>query len=280
MSVLSAKNVIPSNFTIPTIPAVVQRISSMLQDPNTGVREIAAVVAEDAPLAAKVLKIANSAYYGLRERCMSTQHATAVLGVRVLRNVVMQASVIQQFEHLEGTGFDLQAQWKHSILTAQICSFAAKRSKVRLGLTPEELYVCGLLHDIGKVALLDNLKNSYTDVAKMARDKNLPLYVLERSELGFDHTDVGVMIAMRWSLPQAIATAIQFHHGPEDSIQRDPIVALVARINQFAHHITSGNLIAATSVFDPQTLRLVGMNANDVEALVQFAERTKAGVEV
>ena len=95
MTIKPGSPVLSQNFAIPTIPSVVQRIQRLLEDPNAGVRDIAAVVAQDAPLAAKVLKIANSSFYGLREKVVSTQHAASVLGVRVLRGVVMQASVIR-----------------------------------------------------------------------------------------------------------------------------------------------------------------------------------------
>src|SRR5205085_316330 len=95
-----AKQLIAKSLSIPTLPIVVQKVEALLRDPKVGTREIGSLVAEDPPLAAKVLKIANSSYYGLREHCVSTEQATAVLGMRVLRNVVTQAAVIKQFEHL------------------------------------------------------------------------------------------------------------------------------------------------------------------------------------
>jgi HD-like signal output (HDOD) protein len=94
MSTLRARQLIAKKISIPTLPSVVAKVQGMLEDPNIGARELGDVVASDAPLAARVLKIANSAYYGLRERCMLPQHATSVLGVRVLRNVITQAAVV------------------------------------------------------------------------------------------------------------------------------------------------------------------------------------------
>ena len=169
---------LPDNFKIPTLPTVVTRIGKVLQDPNVGVREVAGIIAEDASLAAKVLKIANSAYYGLRTPCISTQQAATVLGLRVLRTVIMQASVIRQYDHLAHTGFDVDGLWKSSIATAQACHFIAKRCKRKLELSPEELYVCGLLHNLGQIVLLDNLKERYVDIAKEADAKRLPVNVV------------------------------------------------------------------------------------------------------
>src|SRR5688572_864083 len=149
MTLAVQKNVsLPENFTIPTMPSVVERITRLVENPDVGLKDIAQIVAEDAPLAAKVLKIANSTYYGLRERCISTQQAAAVLGLRVLRNVVTQASVIKQYEHLGNQGIDLDELWRHSIVMAQSCSFLVRRCKNPIDLKPEEAYVCGLLHDL------------------------------------------------------------------------------------------------------------------------------------
>lgn len=174
MSNIRARQLLSNkSITIPTLPAVVQKVQTLLENPNTGAKELGDVVASDAPLAAKVLKIANSAYYGLRERCIAPQHASAVLGVRVLRNVVTQAAVISKYDHLKGSGFDLTALWKHSILVAQACNFLGKRCRATIGLSGDELYVCGLLHDLGQVVLLDCLRADYLAVVDYAREKNL-----------------------------------------------------------------------------------------------------------
>ena len=160
------RNTRPPGLT--TLPAVVQKVQHLLEDPNTGAKELGDVIASDAPLAAKVLKIANSAYYGLRERCIAPQHASAVLGVRVLRNVVTQAAVISKYDHLKGSAFDLNALWKHSILVAQACNFLGKRCRKPTGLSGDELYVCGLLHDLGQVVLLDCMNQDYVDDVQFA----------------------------------------------------------------------------------------------------------------
>ncbi len=281
MSLTTQKNVaLPDNFTIPTMPSVVQRITALVQDPEVGLRDIAAVVTEDAPLAAKVLKIANSTYYGLRERCISTQQAAAVLGVRVLRNVVTQASVIKQYDHLGGQGVDLDDLWRHSIVTAQACAFAVRRCKKPLELKPDEAYVCGLLHDLGQIVLLDNLKQVYVDLVRRSMAENLPLFLLEQQTLGFDHSDVGQKIAVRWALPQAVVRAIAFHHGPAAEIDADPVVALIAKTNAHVEAITAGNLIAATAAFEGPVAARLGLTPSDVNELTTFVQEALKTVEV
>ena len=280
MSTASTKNVqLPENFTIPTMPAVVQRISRLLENPDVGLREIAQVVSEDAPLAAKVLKIANSTYYGLRERCISTHQAAAVLGIRVLKNVVTQASVIQQYDHLKGSGLDLDELWRHSIVVGQASAFMMRRSKRKFDIGADEIYVCGLLHDLGQVVLLDNLKKRYIDLASKARDLNIPLFLVEQQELGFNHADVGARIATRWGLPPAVVQAIAYHHGPEVEVEKDPIVALTARTNTLVQRVSSGNPAAASGVFGGRMGMLLAVGPEDETALIDFVQQALKSVE-
>jgi HD-like signal output (HDOD) protein len=281
MSLAGQRNVtLPDNFTIPTLPTVVTKISKLLQDPNVGLRDVADVVAEDAALAAKVLKIANSAFYGLRTPCISTQQAATVLGLQVLKTVVMQASVINQYDHLANTGFDVDGLWKSSIATAQACHFIAKRCKKKLELGPEELYVCGLLHNLGQIVLLDNLKDHYVGIVKEAELKNLPVQVIELKQLGYDHTDVGCKVAQRWGLPAAVIAAIQFHHGPQDAIDREAVIGLASRTDALVHRVHSGQNGSATPALDGKLLTRLGATIDDAEALVEFVSESLQTVEV
>jgi HD-like signal output (HDOD) protein len=281
MSLAGQRNVtLPDNFSIPTLPTVVHRIGQLLQDPNVGMREVANVVAEDAALAAKVLKIANSAFYGLRTPCISTQQAATVLGLRVLRSVIMQASVIRQYDHLAHSGFDVDGLWKSSIATAQACHFIARRCKKKLEIAPEELYVCGLLHNLGQIVLLDNLKERYIEIAREAELKHMPVHVVELQHLGYDHTDVGHKVATTWGLPPAVVAAIQFHHGPQDAIDREAVIGLAARTDALVHRVHSGQDGRATPAIDGKLLSRLGATVDDAAALVEFVSESLQTVEI
>lgn len=281
MSTVSQKPIpLPETLTIPTMPAIIQRVTTLLQDPNVGLRDIALVVTEDAPLAAKALKIANSTYYGLRERCMSAQAAAAVLGVRVLKNVVMQASVIKQFDHLSGQGVDLNEMWKHSIVTAQACAFIARRAKVRLEITSEDAYACGLLHDLGEIVLLDNYKQRYIHICNQARSSNLPLFVVEQQALGFTHADVGGRIAQRWGLPAPVVRAVSFHHAFESDAVTDPVVGLIARVNVIVERVAGGNVGGASGLLGGKVATLLGVQHEDETALIDFVRTALQSVEI
>jgi HD-like signal output (HDOD) protein len=188
--------------------------------------------------------------------------------------------VVGKYEHLKETGFDLTAQWKHSILVAQACHGFGRRSKARLGLAPDELYVCGLLHDLGKVVLLDCLRQDYVDVVKDATQRNVPVHVAEEERLGFTHTDVGQIVAQQWSLPPQIEHAIQHHHAAREVLESDPVVALVASVDALVHRVVEGNRNAAATAIDARMAKVLGVAPTDVTGMVEFVEKARGTIVV
>lgn len=260
---------LPANLVIPTLPSVVLKINELLADPDRGMREIGEIVAQDAPLCAKVLRIANSSYYGMHQPCVSAEQACSMLGVKVLKNVVMQVAVIKHYDHLNDSGFDMNELWSHAIKTAQACSFLAQRSRARLPIGPDDFYTCGLLHDLGQVVLLDGMGESYVRLLKTAAERNLPRYVAETRVLGYNHTELGALIAERWSLPDPVCNAIRGHHGPREAVEGDPVTSLVANANLLVERLGEGKLNAAANVFDADTTRFLGLNGQDVIDLIE-----------
>jgi putative nucleotidyltransferase with HDIG domain len=267
-----AKQLASKSLTIPTLPEVIHKMREMIADPKSGAADIGRLVGQDPPLAAKVLKIANSAYYGLAQRTVSTEQACTVLGLRVLRNVVTQAAVMTRYEHLGGRGLDLDALWRHSQLVAQVSHQLARAARAHLGLTPEELQACGLLHDLGKVVLLESLDDEYASVLDLARAQGLPVHVAEKRVLGFDHTDVGALVAVQWGLPTAVAAVIQYHHGPREAVAANPAVALVANANLLVQRTEAGNLVAAAGTLDHDTQRFLGLDGAAVTGAVELLQ--------
>jgi putative nucleotidyltransferase with HDIG domain len=193
-------------------------------------------VGSDPALAARVLATANSSFYGLQEPVHSAEQAATVIGVRSLRNLALQASLAQRYAHLDGRGeCDLVELWEHSERCAQLAQLLGAASRRDLELAPDEFYTCGLLHDIGKVALLESLGEEYVELVREARCARVPLHVRELELLEFTHVDVGALIAARWNLPPAVALSIAYHHGPNERVLEYPVVAVVALADQLAY---------------------------------------------
>lgn len=213
---------------IPSLPGVVARLQSMLADPETGLAEIGAVIATDPPLAARILRTANSAVFGLREPVQTIQRAASVLGVASLRNIVLQVCLLDAFRHLaDDDRSNLERLWRHSIacaLTAQELGFRARTRLVE----PYDAYTCALLHDLGKLILFEASRESYARIVLAAGGQGVSTHELEQERLGISHTEVGAALAREWSLPDEIVQSIRLHHAPRRELLLAPMAALVA----------------------------------------------------
>lgn len=280
MTSARAKHLITNNVPMPTLPAIVRRVGELLENPASGPREIGALVAEDPTLAARVLKIANSGYYGQSEPCLSTAQASDLLGVRVLRNVVTQAAVISRFDHIEDHARALAELWRHSHLTAQVSSFLAQRSRVDLGLSPEEFHACGLLHEIGQIVMLENMGHEYLEVMRHSEADHVPPCLAEEQRFGFNHADVGAMLAVQWGLPAEVVSAVQLHHGPRAAVEQSRPAWLIANANLLAQHAPGGapaDLLGLQGLIDTRTLQSLGLTSEDAVEAFELVSRDLAG---
>ena len=267
---VTAEQLIEGRLTLPTLPHIVAKINALVDDPEVGTREIGMAVNEDAPIAAQVLRIANSAIYGLRTKVLSTEHATAVLGVRQLRSIALQASVIKHFQHVPSSPtFSLEKHWCVSILTGQMCSEMARHCRARIGLAPDEFHVVGLLLDVGRILMLEEFGDEYIALLEDGDSRGLSTHEAENEALGFDHAKVGGLIAAKWGLPASVISAIELHHRPQAELERDPIVNLVAHTSEMAAAIADGDLDRARETFGPRTMRSLGLRDVDVEKTLQ-----------
>ena len=212
--------------SLPTIPAAAQRAMVLARDERASMREIAEVVSHDQALAATVLKVVNSAYYGLRQSVGTLPLALTVLGVREIINLVLGVSVVSAFPtSSDNELFSREALWRAS---AQ-CAHAAKRLAhgVGLGRLASEAFLGGLVHDIGLIVLDEYLHDEFVETLRTAQQKGLELIVAERDRLGTTHASIGAWLAERWAFPEPLVEAIACHHDPEKSSWEPPLTALV-----------------------------------------------------
>ena len=234
---------------IPTLPTILTRINLLLQDPEAGIPDFGDVIDTDPPLAARVLKTANSAFYGHAESVRSTGQAVMTIGTRVLRVLVLQASLLGHYEHLSGSeDLDPDTLWKHSILTGQLAQYLASMIDTPPGLTAESSYTAGLLHDIGKIILLDGLGEDYLGIVHEARTLNAPTFQLETQHLGFDHAYLGGVVARRWGLPGQTVEAIESHHDHEPRTRGNLLIPMLAAVDAAANCIQKDDPGGARSV--------------------------------
>lgn len=190
---------------LPTLPGIVFKLTKMAEDPDTTTEQMGRVISKDHILAAKLLKLVNSAFYGFPQRISSLNSAIILLGFNVIKSLIISASI---FEVMEDQDIEL---WEHSLGCAVASSVLAKR----LGLSePEEVSTAGLIHDIGKVAIKMELPKEYELITQLVLQKKIPRIQAEREILGLDHAEVGGWLAKSWNLPNKLVEPIACHHDP------------------------------------------------------------------
>ncbi|HIJ65569.1 MAG TPA: HDOD domain-containing protein [Candidatus Hydrogenedentes bacterium] len=207
--------------TLPALPRTIQRVRELVHDPESSIDDVADVIAADPAIAAKTLSVANSAAYGFPNRIESLKLAVTLLGVREVYSIVLSTSVVGQFD--KAKNFDYRTFW----LDSTYCATAAKAVAEACGKKRKEgVFSAGLLHDIGRVALLQVVPERYGSIPSGLSDA--ALIAAEEEEFGIAHTEAGYELASQWGLPADIAEAIRFHHRPEMAIQAEVMVAIVA----------------------------------------------------
>jgi putative nucleotidyltransferase with HDIG domain len=221
---------------LPSLPVVVHRLIEVCKDPNATMMMVEKVIAKDQSLTAKVLKLVNSAFFALSSRVSTIHHAAVILGMDALRNMAL---AVCTYDSLAGAHaspyFSRRAFWKHAAavgILAKHLAVAAKYSK------PDEAFVAGLLHDIGKVILDRYFDAEFGRALGLAHTKELPLAQCELEVLGFDHALAGAELARNWNFPPQLVAAIEHHHEPAAG---DALGALVAVADVMAKAWKLGN---------------------------------------
>ncbi|MGW8257267.1 MAG: HDOD domain-containing protein [Thermoguttaceae bacterium] len=211
---------------ISTLPHIAMRIMEVLTTANTAATDIRQVMEADPALSARVLRCVNSSAYGLRSKITNLQQAIVYLGLKQIRNLAMAASVSEMFKKASNIGpYRRLNLWKH-LVSVGIC---ARSIAMRLGfLNFEDMFLAGLLHDIG-VVLEDQHLHQYFELMVRNLDVFKTLSENEQEALGFDHTQLGAAVATKWKFPQEICDPIRHHHHSHEYHAEDEnIVRCVA----------------------------------------------------
>jgi HD-like signal output (HDOD) protein len=258
---------------LPTLPSVFSTVSRMLSDPRTSAVDVGNAVSNDQVIASKILKVANSAFYGLAGRVNTVSHAIAVLGFSSTKNIVLTTSVLSTLNlKTPVEGFNLTAFWKHSAAVGAIAKLVAKEV---LPQKQEEAFVVGLLHDIGKLVLAICVPEDFAKCVNFALNKNCLFLEAENELLGANHTDIAAWVNIRWKLPADFAVVLTNHHkNIKASGEHAGLVAIVkfadvlARGLQFGHACDNSMPVLEDDVWNllkmtPQKLDTILAASND-----------------
>lgn len=221
---------------LPTLPVIINKIISLTENPKTSAADIAKVISKDPSLSAKILSIVNSAFYGFPRKIATVSHAIMILGFSDIKNIALSVSVFDIFKNTKITIKDMEKLWRHSIGVGVCAKHLGKRVKYS---DTEEAFIAGLLHDIGRIALIKYATKEYIKIKELSNKKNIWMTSAEKIILSdFDHTTLGELIAEKWKLPKRLVKSIRYHHEPQktsDSIENmDMLTCLVHAGDVFA----------------------------------------------
>lgn len=224
MSAIDTRQVMAKVKAFPGMPRAATTLLGLLEDPGTTPVQIEEILRQDPGLTANLLKLTNSAYFGLPTQVGSVRQAVMLLGWKRVSQLVMTSCVSGMMDK-PVPGYDLPAGelWGHSIAVSVAAEALVKELDVP---GAQEVYTAGLLHDMGKVVLGTFVKEAISAIEAKAAE-GVPFEVAEQAVLGTDHAEVGAQILRRWSLPAPIVNAVRWHHAPEQATEDSVLVDVV-----------------------------------------------------
>jgi putative nucleotidyltransferase with HDIG domain len=249
--------------TLPPIPQTAQKALAIIRDPATNAADLADILASDQVLAARVLRWANSAYYGMENRIVTVRQAIMILGMNVVQQLVMASSVSDQMNRpLPGYGLERGELWHHALGTAVGAQLISKQHGLKID---QEAYYAGLLCDIGKLIFEKHLCEIEWDKTVWERRSFLEM---ERTSFGIDHAILGSELARHWQLPEELVTAISFHHEPKRAARHQALVAAVHLADISMKVLGIGVGVDGLSYpLEPEALTMLDMSWDDLFAL-------------
>ena len=220
--------------SMPTLPTVALRVLEVTSNPESSANDLMEIIAPDISLTTKILKIANSPFYGLTREISSLQHAVTVLGFKEIRNMVISTVAFESFKNFkQDDRFDIKRFWRHSFC----CGLAAKIIAVELKCTSSELFVAGLIHDIGKLVMYIAFPVEFLKLVDMISPLKLKYTAFEAEKNVFEmaHDEVGMKLLKKWLFPESLITAVGFHHHPLEADKKSPFPIIVHVADILAH---------------------------------------------
>jgi putative nucleotidyltransferase with HDIG domain len=225
ISSMTLDDLVGKTSDLPSLPAAAMAVMRETESADGTAQSVAKQLMQDQALTARVLRLANSAFYGLSRQVVDVPECVVVLGMRTIRNLSLVASTYPWLTRpLRGYELGPDELWRHSLSVAVGSQLVAQH--VRTGKS-EVAFTCGLLHNIGKVLLSVWLEGRLNDLHKQADQEGMTLEEAERRFLGYDHAEAGAHLADRWNLPKPLVDAIRYHHTPELCIPTSVLVDCV-----------------------------------------------------
>lgn len=253
-------------YSLPAKSSIMLEVTKLLDNPDATNADLSKLIGKDQGISSKVLSIANSPLYGLPRKVSTIDFAIMIIGFHDVKNIVVALSMIEAFKEKESKELHQNNFWIHSLMTGN----AAKKLSEDLGFKISgEVFIAGLLHDLGIVVLYRYFKKQFNELVKLAEENKKSISEYEVDLLGFTHSEVGNMLAEKWNLPTALCDAIKYHHQPSLAPANQVVIAIIHLVDYILQKFQIGSYFWDSGInLDEKVLDI--LNFSNIDELDTF----------
>lgn len=211
---LTPADIVAKTGDLPTLPHVATKVMRLVSDPETSAKDLQEAIITDQGMTGQILKIANSAMFGLKREVRTLTHGIMLLGFQTIRSIVMASAAKNMYNKKGAAGFKEKLLWENSIGSALIARAVAEQFE---RLDKEECFIAGLMHNIGKTILNSKFPDQYSAIMAENYNNGTPIHELEQREFGFDHAELGYALLKQWNLSDPLCLSVKHYLNPQDA---------------------------------------------------------------
>jgi putative nucleotidyltransferase with HDIG domain len=219
---------------LPTLPSVYFKVNKLLKDKKASIENVARIVEIDPAMSSSILRLVNSAFYGYRSKSNSISHAVMILGFNAVKNAIVSVTILDTLSVKDRfQNFNISDFWRHAVSVAVLSRQLAEKSRLS---APEDAFIAGLLHDIGKIIMLKYFKEDFGKVWQTMQETKSSFADAELEVASIDHVQIGAYLARKWQLPEHVIEAIASHHYYMTSDKSTGLVECIMLANAMSNN--------------------------------------------
>jgi putative nucleotidyltransferase with HDIG domain len=255
---------------------VLREIEEALESPQCNLSTVGDAIQKDPDLTARLLRLANSPFFGFASRLTTVAEAVSLLGIQQIQDMITASSVLEQFKGVPDTLVNKHSFWRHSLavgVTARLLAMERRLPK------PDKFFVAGLLHDVGRLVLLLQAPECAAEVFALGQRQRILLRDAEKQVLGYDHQQIAAELLQSWSYPPVLVQAVGYHHTPVQSLARTE-----AAVVHVADHLVNAMALGSSGEqwvqpLDERAWTTLGLAPEDLQRIVEAADAQMLAVE-
>ena len=245
---MTPQDLVARNVRLVSLPEVCLQVQNLADSPHTNSADIGEVIGQDPALTTRLLKLVNSAYFGLPSKVDTVSRAVNLIGIRELRNLTFAASAAEVFSGISSEQLDMAGFWQHSVYCGLLARHLSKHCNV---LHAERLFTVGLLHDVGRLLMLMKLPEETGKAEDLRMSSNREICDIERELVSFTHAEVGEALLSHWNLPENLCASVRYHHDPRSASAAPLESALIHIADQVTHCAQESKDPSGSPFYDP-----------------------------